>query len=283
MKREFEVGDEVRYNPFDSREIITDINEEGEIRGGNSGVYVNPRDYTLIRRAKTMKYDQDTVRAIRECVEHHEENVEKARKAKGEFRNTFYSHKITIGETTIYYDNKHCALCKKFISTSTSNTSGKCRGIECPLRKEGYNCNKPNSVWKQIRDAKDQPQFITAEENMVRALKSLLGEEKMKYEIGNVARCKEHGTRFVIDDCLQSSTGTLYYGVGNPCTPKRHKDGNDIWGGIPEEKIELLELKEEKEMDIRKKIEGLEKLRKDAVALTARLSNKIDKLKANNV
>ena len=53
----FEVGDEVRFDDSPNTEIIVNINEEGEINGKYhtgivSGSYVDPKDYTLVKKAK---------------------------------------------------------------------------------------------------------------------------------------------------------------------------------------------------------------------------------------
>ena len=124
-----------------------------------------------------MKYDADTVRAIKESIEHHEENV-------WQLRNGASAREIDISEGA-------CALCRKFEMCQ-----------ECPLRKEGYGCLEPNSPYRKVSKAwhmRDTKAMLKAEENMVSVLKSLLSEEP-KFKVGDRVRISNRSNGKIIEN-----------------------------------------------------------------------------------
>lgn len=112
-----------------------------------------------------MKYDKETTQALKDSIAHHEDNLHKLRTAKGEFK---------WREMKIYTED--CALCKLFKACHTD--------LVCPLKNyEQRGCNDEGSTWYKIYNSKTRPEAIKAEENMVRVLKEVLGEEE--FEVGD--------------------------------------------------------------------------------------------------
>lgn len=189
IEEDFKVGDKVKFMRHE-KETGTSwelsfgltIGEEGIvgiIGNGTIGVkykFSNTRIHGYLYQFKkipntTPKYDVLTYKAIIDSIIHHEDNLNKLKTKKGEFRNN--NHYFEIGDTRLFYGSGHCALCSKF------GGGGKLTCEGCPLTIIGHNCNEPYSTWRKIYEAKTKEQAITAEENMVKVLKSLIEEYKI--------------------------------------------------------------------------------------------------------
>ena len=186
---EFQIGDKVEYKNG-GYEIIEHIDERGWIKGKyfKSGTlscqYAHPDRYKLIERKKIMKYDSETIVAIKESIEHHEENLRLLRTLEGKFFDCkLYSH-FQIGLRKIHYNDKVCALCSKFREENIfTPLCGK-----CPLKLEGFKCEgDDNSPWVKINKSTTRSEAISAEENMVKVLRGLLPE--IRFKEGDTVKC----------------------------------------------------------------------------------------------
>lgn len=209
--------------------------DDGCTGGGCNGAWIiwpkGAKYLKLIEEAKISKYDEDTVRAIEKSIEHHEDNLDRLKKAKGRFLN---NSGCLYGE--ISYGASVCALCIEFADRCSS----------CPLSLEGYRCNKEDSPWKEIFYSNTQDQAIAAEENMVKALESLLEREEVGFGVGDeVERIHDSHMGMQIGDTatiikIDSQNTITLSGYSG-----RHMGQN------------LKLIKEKKEMSIKDKIENI--------------------------
>lgn len=104
-------------------------------------------------------WDEKTVEAIKESVEHWEDNVEKLEK----------------GETSTvkFHSRYNCALCNKFNSTNDED----CKST-CPLSLKGFYCGDSKSPYKTYV----KNETIRNAQNVVLVLKSLFYPEPEKPE-----------------------------------------------------------------------------------------------------
>ena len=179
---EFKVGDVVQYSCNNNFETIVNIRADGYIKGrynGSglvSGIYCAPGEYRLIKRGNggsMSKYDEKTAQAIKDSIEHHEDNLYKLKTLDGVLN--YNTHSFRIGGEKIRFDNFSCALCKLLPDDCN----------DCPLYKAGFGCNEDDSVWNKLRKAITKEEAIKAEEEMVRVLKGLLEEEVEMFKIGD--------------------------------------------------------------------------------------------------
>jgi len=132
----------------------------------------------------TPKYDESTTKAIIDSIIHHEDNLHKLKTLKGKFISDCGVKYFLIGEKIISYQAVDCALCFNFGGEKNLDCQ------KCPLKIANQKCDKEGSAWKKIQQANTKEEAITAEENMVKVLKSLLEGYKIEEKHLDVLDCK---------------------------------------------------------------------------------------------
>lgn len=106
------------------------------------------------------------IKAIEKSIKHHEENLKLARKEKGDFRNS--NCYVKIGDKTIFYGGKHCALCLLCYSHCDLCPVNNFREDEC------------GTTWRMLLESSTKREFINAEKEMIKVLKKVLKIEAGK-------------------------------------------------------------------------------------------------------